>query len=328
MPVPVVMDVDTGIDDAVALLLAARSPELELAGVGTVAGNVDAALAARNTLRVLEVAGAGEVPVAVGAERPLVEPFRDATGIHGADGLGDSGQSEPEGEPSGEHAVDQLLRLSHEHAGELTVVAVAPLTNLALALARDPGLAGRLARVVLMGGSARAGGNRAAWAEANVVTDPEAAEVVFSAPVARTMIGLDVTWQVTLGEEEVAALKGSGDPAGELAAAVLPYYLDAYERARGERRCVMHDPLAVAAVIAPEVVRTWALPVRVELRGALTRGMTVVDLRGMLRRAPDGDGPTTDVALEVDVDAVRRLLLERLTAQPDGVSVTGLDRGA
>lgn len=315
MPAPVVMDVDTGIDDALALLLAARSPELELVGVGTVAGNVDAALAARNSLRVLEVADAGDVPVAVGAEAPLLEPVRDARWVHGADGMGESDQPAPAAAPSGEHAVDQLLRLSREHRGELVVIAVGPLTNLALALIRDPEFADRVGRIVLMGGSARSGGNRDAWAEANIASDPEAAEVVFRCSAARTMIGLDVTMQVMLDEADVAMLGGSGDPAGELAAAVLPFYLDVYTGWVGERRCAMHDPLAVAAVAVPGLVRTWALPTWVELRGAHTRGMTVVDLRGMLPGAPIADGPTTDVALEVDVGRARQVLLDRLTAR-------------
>jgi purine nucleosidase len=315
VPVPVVMDVDTGIDDALALLLAARSPELELVGVGTVAGNVDAALAARNTLRVLEVAGEAGVPVAVGAEAPLVEPVRDARWVHGADGMGESDQPAPAAAPSGEHAVDQLLRLSREHRGELVVIAVGPLTNLALALIRDPEFADRVGRIVLMGGSARSGGNRDPWAEANIASDPEAAEVVFRCPAARTMIGLDVTMQVMLDEADVAMLGRSGDPAGELAAAVLPHYLDVYTGWLGERRCAMHDPLAVAAAAVPDLVRTWALPAWVELRGALTRGMTVVDLRGMLPGTPIAEGPTTDVALEVDVGRARQVLLDRLTAR-------------
>lgn len=316
MPLPLVMDVDTGIDDALALLLALRSPELDLLAVGTVAGNVAAPVGARNTLRVLEVGDAPEVPVAVGADRPLVEPVREARHIHGDDGLGQTAQPPPAGSPTDEHAVDQLLRLSHEHAGSLVVVPVGPLTNVALALSRDPGFADRVARVVLMGGAARSGGNRDPWAEANIASDPEAARIVFRAPMARTMIGLDVTMQVRLSQDEVDVLAASDDPVGRFAAQILPFYLDAYAGWSGARRCAMHDPLAVAVAAHPDLVQTHPLPVDVELRGELTRGMTVADLRALLPGREVGDGPRTDVALDVDVDRARGLLLERLTSEP------------
>lgn len=313
MSIPLLMDVDTGIDDALALLLAVRSPELDLVGVGTVAGNVDPQLGARNTLRVLEVAGAPDVPVALGAATPLIEPRADVTWIHGDDGLGNSQQPSPTGRPSDEDAVHQLLRLSHEHAGALTIVAVGPLTNLALALRLDPSLVSRLARLVIMGGSARAGGNRGPWTEANVGVDPEAAATVFGAPVARTMVGLDVTMQTSLDDADVTRLAEAGDPAASLAAAVLPHYLDVSERTTGDRRCAMHDPLAVAVAARPELITTRSLPVRIETTGRLTRGMTVVDLRGPCGDHEDPGGTRTDVAFGVAVESFRGLLLDRLT---------------
>jgi purine nucleosidase len=312
--VPVLMDVDTGIDDALALCLAVRSPELEVVGVGTVAGNVDPDLAARNSLLVLETAGAGQVPVAIGAAAPLLEPWADVAWIHGEDGLGNSGLGQPVGTPSDESAVEQLLRLSHLHAGRLTVVAVGPLTNLALALHLDPALAGRLARVVIMGGSAREGGNRGAWTEANIGCDPEAAATVFSAPIARTMIGLDVTMQVRVDDADVELFAASGDPVAHLAARILPHYLGVYERTTGDRRCAMHDPLAVAVAARPALTTTRSVPVHIELAGRHTRGMTVVDLRGPRADDEAADTPRTDVALAVDIDAFGRLLRERLTA--------------
>jgi purine nucleosidase len=315
--IPLLMDVDTGIDDALALLLAVRSPELDLVGVGTVAGNVDPRLGATNTLRVLEVADAGSIPVAVGAAAPLVEPWADVAWIHGADGLGNSDQPAPVGRPSDEDAVHQLLRLSHEHAGALTVVAIGPLTNLALALRLDPTLASRLARLVIMGGSARDGGNRGAWTEANIGVDPEAAAIVFEAPLARTMVGLDVTMQTRLDDTDVARLAASGDPVASLAAALLPHYLDVYERTSGVRACAMHDPLAVAVAVRPELIGTRTLPVRIETTGRFTRGMTVVDLRGPRAAAADPDASPSDVALTVDAEAFLDLLRSRLTAAPN-----------
>ena len=314
MPVPLLMDVDTGIDDALALLLATRCPEVELLGVGTVAGNVDASMAARNTLRALEVAGASSVPVAVGAAAPLLEPFQDATWVHGEDGLGNSSQPEPSGSPSDEHAVEQILRLSREYASELTIVAVGPLTNLALALRVDPGVAARIGRVVIMGGSARTGGNVGAWTEANIGHDPEAAAAVFEADLPRTMIGLDVTTRVGLGDDEVSAFAASRDPAAELAAAILPHYLGVYEVWSGQRRCALHDPLAVAVAARPELIVTHSMNVRVETAGRLTRGMTVADLRGLLPVAAS-EPRSTDVALEVHVEAFQQMFHERMTAR-------------
>ena len=311
------MDVDTGIDDALALLVAVRSSEIDLVGVGTVAGNVSAAVAARNTLRVLEVAGASSVPVAIGAARPLVEPPHEARWVHGEDGLGETNQPQPQRPPSDEDAVDQLLRLSQEHAGELVVVAVGPLTNLAIALTRDPSLADRLARIVLMGGSARSGGNRSAWAEANIACDPEAAELVFGCSVRRTMIGLDVTMQVKLEEADVQTLAQQDDAGGRFAAEILPFYLDAYASWTGERRCALHDPLAVAVVADPGLVTTYPLPTRIELHGHQTRGMTVVDLRALMRDDPANDVAVTDVALDVDVQAARSFVLRRLSGRSD-----------
>jgi purine nucleosidase len=308
------MDVDTGIDDAVALLLAVRSPELDLVGVGTVAGNVGPELAATNTVRVLEVAGASEVPVAVGAAAPLLEPWADVAWIHGEDGMGNSAQPAPARGPSEEGAVQQLLRLSHEHAGRLLVVAIGPLTNLALALRLDPTLPSRIGRLVIMGGSVRHGGNRGAWTEANVGVDPEAAAIVFDAPIPRTMVGLDVTMQTRIDDADVAAFAASGDPAAELAAAILPHYLDVYERTTGVRACAMHDPLAVAVAARPGLVGTRALPVRVETAGRYTRGMTVADQRGARAVQDDPDAPLTEVASTVDVEAFLELLRVRLTS--------------
>ena len=309
---PVVMDLDTGIDDALALLLTVRSPELDLVGVGTVTGNVHAQTAATNSLRVLEVAGATDVPVAVGAERWLLEPDPGHTWVHGTDGMGETDQPAPDGAPSPEGAVEQLLRLSHEHAGELVVIAVAPLTNLALALRSDPGLADRLARIVIMGGSARDGGNRAPWGEANVACDPEAARIVFAADVPRTMVGLDVTMQVTFDAADLDRLAASSDAGAALAAQLLPFYLDVYTRILGERRCAVHDALAVAAAVDPTLLNTEALPVDVETHGELTRGMTVVDLRARFPGWPGGQGPHSDVALDVDADRAHDLILGRL----------------
>ena len=230
--------------------------------------------------------------------------------------MGNTAQPEPDDQPSDESAVEQLLRLSHEHAGALTVVAVGPLTNVALALRLDPQLGGRLARLVIMGGSAGVGGNRGAWQEANVAVDPEAAAIVFDADLRRTMVGLDVTMQTRLDDTDVAIFAGSDDPAAQLAAQLLPHYLGVYEATTGVRRCAMHDPLAVAVAARPDLVVTQPLPVRIETTGRFTRGMTVVDRRGARAEREQPAQPHTDVALEVDADAFMQLLRSRLVTPP------------
>ncbi|MBE3595752.1 MAG: nucleoside hydrolase [Hydrogenibacillus sp.] len=318
MPKKVILDVDTGIDDAVAILLAVHSPELEVLGIGTVHGNTTADVAAANTLRVLKAAGRLDIPVATGATRPLNQPLATSPLVHGEDGLGNLNLPHPQAAPSGEHAVDQIIRLAEAHPGEITLIATAPLTNLALALALEPRLSERIAEVVIMGGSAFYGGNLSAWAEANIGHDPEAAAAVFQAGWPVTMIGLDVTMQAWFTREMHAALGASPKPGAALAYEALRHYLDFYERFYGQGGCAQHDALAVAYAIDPSLVTTALLPVRIETRGEATRGMTVVDRRAFLAdRAPflfpDRNDWHTRVALAVDSERFLNLLMERLT---------------
>src|SRR5262245_53313506 len=175
----ILFDVDTGVDDALAILLGLGHPEVQVVGIGTVAGNVNVDLGTANSLKVLEVAGRTDVPVARGCERPLVEPYRDAAEVHGDDGLGNSGYPGASVQASGEHAVDQMIRVAHDNPGEVTLVAVGPLTNVAVALRREPRLPGLLRNVVVMGGAFTHAGNVNAAAEFNISVDPEAALAVF-----------------------------------------------------------------------------------------------------------------------------------------------------
>lgn len=303
--IKLIMDVDTGVDDAWALLLAARSPEVELLAAGCVAGNVEVDLATLNTLRVLERAGKGDVPVAAGAAAPLSKPLDTAKFVHGEDGLGNTFLPAPAGKPTGEHAADQLVRLARRYPGEIVLCAVGPLTNIALALQRAPELPRLLKRVVIMGGGVGFG-NVTPVAEANIHNDPEAAQQVFRAPWDLTMIGLDVTHAVTCSEEQVQELRRSG-PLGAFAAAIFGVYLDFMEQATGRRQSPMHDPLAVAVAIDPTLVEAPILPVEVETKGELTRGMTVVD-----RRVRPGTTGGVRVALRVDSERFMRFFFQRV----------------
>ena len=301
----IILDVDTGIDDALAILFACHSPELELLACGSVVGNVEADVAAANTLRVLESAGV-DVPVAVGATEYLHSPMKLAKWVHGDDGLGNTNLPEPKGRISDEHAVDQMIRLAKEHPGEVTLVAVGPLTNVALALRKDPRFVHDVAEVVVMGGTVGTPGNATAMGEANFVHDPEAAAIVLEAPWKVTVIGLNVTGMTTMDDALRDDFLAAETAAGRLAYDISGHYLDLYESLGAGRAANLHDPLAVAVAADPtlaKTVETWAT---VELTGRHTRGMFVYDLRTF---APKPEKP---VHVVVDVDVQRFMDMARV----------------
>jgi pyrimidine-specific ribonucleoside hydrolase len=315
--VPVLLDVDTGVDDACALLLAATHPRLDLRGVSCVAGNVGVDQVVTNTLTVLAAAGR-QVPVARGADRPLLGPARDAEHVHGRDGMGDLGWPAPAAAPDPRHGVELLrdLLLAAAAAGErITLVPLAPMTNIALLLRSYPQVAAGLERIVFMGGSALVG-NVTASAEFNVWHDPEAAAITLDAaadldlPV--TMYGLDVFTEVLVSRQQARDLAGRGGPAARLGAALVGFACD---RFRAEA-ATLGDAGAVCAVIDPDRLGVRRLPVRVELAGTWTRGRTVVDQRDEdldVRNDPHGRAhPRVDVGLEVDGPGYARLWLDTL----------------
>ncbi len=307
-PVPVILDVDTGIDDALALLLAARSPALDLLAVSCVSGNAPVDQVVRNTLKVLDAAGATDVPVARGADRPLLEPARDARHVHGDDGMGDIGWPDSTRSAVGVHAIE-LMRATLEAApAPVTLVPLAPMTNVALLLRAYPHLAETIERIVFMGGAA-AIGNATAAAEFNVWHDPEAAAIVLTSGLPVTMYGLDVFYEVTIDEEQAARLAAAADAAAQLAGRLL-------QRQHGRHIATVGDAGAVAAVIDPEGLTTSQHPVRIELAGTWTRGQTLVDRRswaGDLEHDPHGlPAARVDVALGVDADRYRSLFLDTI----------------
>jgi pyrimidine-specific ribonucleoside hydrolase len=307
--VPVILDVDTGVDDACALLLAARHPGLDLRAVTCVAGNAPVDQVVRNTLTVLEAAGRPGVAVARGAERPLLEPGRPARHVHGDDGMGDLGLPAPAAAPDPRHAVELLRDVLVESAATarpVTLVPLGPLTNVALLLRTHPEVAAGLARIVFMGGAALVG-NATAAAEFNVWHDPEAAAVVLDASadlgVAVTMYGLDVFYAPRVDRAQAAALMavpGTDGAAARLAGRLIEFQCDRY----AADDATIGDAGAVCAVIDPDGLRTLRLPVRVELAGSWTRGQTVVDQRdwgGDLAHDPHGLAPAV---IDVGLDAV------------------------
>jgi purine nucleosidase len=308
----ILLDCDTGIDDALALLFLARlvrSGQAELTAIGTVFGNVAVDVAAANTLRVLELAGLPGIPVAIGAARPMVGDAIFAPEFHGGDGLGDTGMPAPAGHPVAATAPDQLIRLARERPGELTLLAVGPLTNLGIALLLEPALPRLLRQVVIMGGALDHPGNVTSHAEANIWHDPEAAELVLAAPWPVMLVPLDATHSAAVDGDWLDRLAAGGSDTARLATRLLDFYSGAYLRTIGRRGAVIHDALAAVLAVDPAAAQYAERPVYVDLRGDRIRGATLWDRRA----AAGADGrPPVRVAVRPDVAAFHDRLLTSL----------------
>ena len=338
-PTPLLLDVDTGIDDSLALLYACGSPDAELVAVTCVAGNVDARQVAENTRAVLELAGRDDVEVALGRETPLVRTLVTTPETHGPKGIGHAVLPPARRPLSGRHAADLIIAEARRRPGEITLVTLGPATNLAVAVLREPELPLLLRRWVLMGGSYRSPGNTAPTTEWNAAVDPDAMKVAFTAfsepaivarrvaaelPPLPMALGLDVTERAKLLPDHVAALAeragsrpGPARDRADGSAATHPviryvedalrFYMEFHSRYDGFYGAFIHDPLALAAALDPGLVRTEELPVDVELGGTLTIGETVTDWRRTWGRPP-----TLAVAVEADVDAFFERFVERV----------------
>ena len=298
MPIPILVDCDPGHDDAIALLLALASPEVELLGVTTVHGNQTLEKTTANALRVLELAGRGDVPVAAGADRPLARELFVASHVHGETGLDGPALPLPERRPVEQHAVDFLA----ERLGPgVVLVPTGPLTNVALALERGV----RPERIVLMGGSIGLG-NVTPAAEFNVWADPEAAARVFASGLDVTMVGLDVTHQALLAPGRAERIRAAGR-VGEVVAQLLDFYSVYHRETYGWDGSPIHDAVAVAQVIRPGLLELAERHVAVETESELTRGRTVVDL---YRRT--GSEPNAKVAVGIDAEGFLDVIEERI----------------
>ncbi|MET8771204.1 nucleoside hydrolase [Streptomyces sp. NPDC004658] len=312
-PIPVIIDCDTGVDDALALLFAVRHPGLDLRAVTCVAGNTGVDGVVRNTLTVLEQAGAPDIPVARGAERPLLEPARPAP-VHGADGMGDLGLPAPTRTPVDVDAVTLLHREILASPRPVTLIPTAPLTNIALLLRTHPEVTRNIERIVFMGGAV-ATGNATPVAEFNVWHDPEAAAILLTAGVPITMYGLDVFQQVVVDSREVHRLRASDEPGTRLAGELLAHRpAHQGEPPQAEEAGGLGDAGAVCAVADPQGITTRLLPVEVCLAPGPARGQTIVDRRPRPGESEIHEGgrerALVDVALEVDADRYVKLYLE------------------
>ncbi len=321
---PLILDVDTGIDDAFALLYACAGDGARILGVSTVVGNVSLAAATRNTRAVLALAGRADIPVWPGAATAISIAARDASEIHGKTGLGHAILPEPDESSDALHAADSIIGAARSHSGRLILCATGPLTNIALAVMREPKLPRLVKRFVIMGGAYSESGNVTPAAEFNIWHDAEAGRIVFrafggvgAAPV--IAIGLDVTRKTIIDESDVAAIasriagKAQGAKITRFLEDASRFYFERMEKMLGKRIFTMHDPLAVAVALDPTLVETRRAAVDVETTGRLTTGATVVDWSGQWGRLAN-----TEVAVAVDADRFRQLFFDAMARLADG----------
>jgi inosine-uridine nucleoside N-ribohydrolase len=302
MSTKILIDCDPGHDDAIAILLALASPEVELIGVTTVAGNQTLDKTTRNALVTLEIAGRADVPVAAGADRPLQRELRTAAHVHGESGLDGPQLPDPSARPLDFHAADFLAERIEPG---VVLVPTGPLTNVALMLERHPEVCRRLEHIVWMGGATREG-NITPAAEFNAFVDPEAAAAVFASRIPLTMIGLDVTHKALFTRAHAERLRGVGR-AGRFVAELSDFFQRFHEDSYGFDGSPIHDAMAVAHVIDPTLVTTRRANIVVEASSEFCDGRTVVDLRGVTDRAPNAE-----VGVDVDEERFLELLVSRI----------------
>jgi pyrimidine-specific ribonucleoside hydrolase len=302
--IPIVIDCDPGHDDAIAILLALASPEVELRGVTTVAGNQTLDKTTRNALKVLELGGRADIPVAAGADRPLRRELRTAANVHGESGLDGPDLPEPTAAPFGVHAADLLSDLLEPG---VVLVPTGPLTNVALLLERHPDVKERLDRIVWMGG-AIGEGNVTPAAEFNAFVDPEAAAAVFGSGIEVTMIGLDITHKALFTRAHADRLRGAGR-AGRAVAELSDFFQRFHENRYGFDGSPIHDALAVAEVIDPSLVTTVECNVEIETASQFCDGRTAVDRWHVTDRPRNARA-----GIDVDAERFLELLVERISS--------------
>src|SRR5882724_601870 len=321
----IIFDTDPGTDDALALMLALNSPELDVRAITVVPGNVTAEMGLENALRMVSLAGRCDIPVAAGAQHPLFQKLITAEFWHGKNGLANIELPASKCKVDGRFGPDLIIQLIHASPHEITLVPIGPLTNIALAIEKDPSIVPLVKEVVIMGGSIT-GGNVDAAAEANIANDPEAAQIVFQAGWPLTMVGLDVGDKTLLTRKHIEALKKNPGPVSDFIYKVADFLIGLSEKF-GETGTPMYDPLAVGVAIDSALVNAPAMHVDVETRGEFTRGETVANRRGanernVLHHFPDGDRyviegidkvePNAKVCTEVNAEKFLQMFVSRI----------------
>jgi purine nucleosidase len=278
MPKKIIFDTDPGIDDACAILLALASPELSVEGLSIVHGNCSLQQATKNASSILELANAGHIPVAVGCELPLVQPSLLAPETHGETGLGYAKLPEPRIRPTVQHGSDFLIEKIMSQPGEVTLVAIGPLTNVALAIRQEPRIVNVVKELIIMGGAIRYEGNTTALAEFNTYVDPHAAHIVYHAGMPTTLVPLDVTYQCILTPDDVKRMRRQIDsPITKFVEDTTRFYMEFHDEYQSIQGCVINDPLALALTFAPELCTYQEIPVDVDISGGIAMGKTIGD---------------------------------------------------
>lgn len=281
-----IIDTDTASDDAVALVMALRQPDIDVKAITVVAGNVPLPLAVQNALYTVELCGA-DAPVYAGCAKPLLRDLETAQDVHGRDGLGDIGLPLAGRTPAAGHAADALREVVNAHAGDITLVTLGPLTNVALALLREPELAGRVSHCWIMGGIGSGHGNVTPTAEFNIWVDPEAAKVVYESGMKMTMVGWDISWRyATFDAEQAAEIRRIGTPLAEFVINIQATLTEFSMRENDLAGFDLPDPITMAAAIDPSIAQYRDYRVDVTTGEGLERGITVVDVLGVAKRAP------------------------------------------
>ena len=307
MPKKILLDTDPGIDDACAILLALASPELSLEGLSIVHGNCSLEQGTTNALSVLELANANHIPVAKGCEFPLVQPSLLAPETHGVTGLGYAKPPEPRAKPILQHGIDFLIETILSSPGEITLVAIGPLTNVALAIREEPRIVQALKELIIMGGAMRYEGNATALAEFNTYVDPHAAHIVYHAGIPTTLVPLDVTYQCLFMPADVERLQKTASPITKFIIDAARFYMEFHDEYQKIEGCVINDPLALALTFAPQLCAYQELPVDVDISNGISLGKTVADFYNYGKKSAN-----MKVALGVRPRDFMDLFLERM----------------
>ena len=312
-PRKILIDTDPGIDDAMAIFYTLESPELEVVGLTTVFGNADTVVTTRNALSLLEIAERSDIPVAAGAVKPLAMDYRGAAAfVHGLDGQGGVELPAPATAPLATDAAHFIIDTVMSSPGQITLVPLGPLTNVALAMLLEPRLTQQVAGIVLMGGAAFVGGNASPAGEANILNDPEAADIVFGAECPIVMAGLDVTEQTLMTSSDLRRIATIDSPPARHLSAIVPYYANFYLQRLGIDGIHVHDSSAISYLIAPEHYTWVELPIRVDCGHSFCRGKTLPAKRVSDHEAPWQGRQPVRILTGVDAGAVVELELKRL----------------
>ena len=304
----IIIDTDPGVDDALAFLLALASPEIKLEALTTTQGNVTLEKATRNALSVLELAHATHIPVARGSLLPLIQPLRASADIHGESGIGNSRLPEPRSQPVVSHAVDFLIERVLAEPGEISIFPIGPLTNIAMAIRKEPRFAKAVKELVIMGGAILEHGNITPLAEFNIYVDPHAAHIVFHAGIPMTLIPLDVTHKCVLKQDHLDRLMRIASPIARFVRDAVEVYLEA-SLALGYTGSSLHDPLTLATILAPDVLTLKEYYVDVDISGGVSMGKTFADIQYLLKKPAN-----MKVAMGVRGDDFVELFLQRIEA--------------